>query len=89
MSVLIKGMEMPKDGELLCINIYPDGKVCVNLDLDCKQIATAVPVPPHGQLIDLRTVNLRDGPYEYDAWAEWALQQYLDAPVFLPAEESE
>lgn len=52
MGIYIKGMEMPKDGELLCINIYPDGKVCINLDLDCNQIATAVPVPPHGRLID-------------------------------------
>lgn len=45
MGIYIKGMEMPKDGELLCINIYPDGKVCINLDLKCKQIATAVPIP--------------------------------------------
>lgn len=39
---------MPKNEEMLCINIYPDGKVCINLDLDCKQIATAVPVPSCG-----------------------------------------
>ncbi len=52
MSILIKGMEMPKDGEMLCINIYPDGKVCIDLDLKCKQIATAVPVPTHGALMD-------------------------------------
>lgn len=53
MSVYIKGMEMPTDGELLCINIYPDGKVIINLDLNCKQVATAAPVPPHGRLGDL------------------------------------
>ena len=53
MSVLIKDMKMPTEGELLCINIYPDGKVCINLDLDCKQVATAVPVPTHGRLGDL------------------------------------
>lgn len=52
MSVLIKGVEMPKEGELLCIDIHPDGKVCIDMDLHCKQIATAVPVPPHGDLID-------------------------------------
>ena len=45
---------MPKDGELLCINIHPDGKVCINLDLSCKNVVgTAVSVPPHGWLIDL------------------------------------
>lgn len=52
MSILIKGMEMPMDGELLCIDIHPDGKVCIDLDLLCERIATAVPVPPHGRLID-------------------------------------
>lgn len=54
MSVLIKGLDMPKSEEMLCINIYPDGKVCINLDLECKQVATAVPVPPHGRLVDTR-----------------------------------
>jgi hypothetical protein len=52
MGIYIEGLEMPKIGELLCINIYPNGKVCINLDLDCKQVATAVPVPKHGRLID-------------------------------------
>lgn len=52
MSFLIKNLDMPTEGELLCINIHPDGKVCINLDLDCKQVGTAVLVPPHGRLID-------------------------------------
>lgn len=86
MSILIHGIEMPKDGELLCINIHPDGKVCIGLDLDCEQIATAIPVPPHGDLIDLSTVNLHDGPYEYQDWVEWALEQYQDAPIFMSAD---
>ena len=58
MSILIKGMEMPTNGELLCINIYPDGKVCIDLDLECKQIATAVELPPHGRLIDADMFNM-------------------------------
>lgn len=52
MSILIKGIDMPKDGEQLCINIHPDGKVCISLDLSCEKVGTAVPVPPHGRLID-------------------------------------
>lgn len=52
MSILIRGVEMPKEEELLCIRIYPNGKVSIDMDLACKQIATAVPVPPHGRLID-------------------------------------
>ena len=52
MGVYIKGMDMPKDGEQLCININPDGKVCINLDLSCEKVGTAVSVLPHGRLID-------------------------------------
>ena len=42
MGIYIEGIDMPKDDELLCIDIYPDGKVCINLDLNNKQVATAV-----------------------------------------------
>lgn len=52
-DILIRGMEMPKDGEMLYINIYPNGKVCISLDLKCEQVATAVPLPEgHGRLVD-------------------------------------
>lgn len=52
MSILIKGMEMPTNDELLFLRIYPNGKVTIDMDLECKQIATAVPVLSHGRLID-------------------------------------
>ena len=52
MSILIKGLDMPKDRDILYIDIYSTGKVAHDFDLECKQIATAVPVPPHGRLID-------------------------------------
>lgn len=42
---------MPKEG-LLYIDIYPDGKVAHDFDLECKQIATAYQVPAHGRLVD-------------------------------------
>lgn len=67
MSILIKGVEMPTDGELLCINIHPDGKVCINLDLECEKVGEAVPVPPHGRLIDAdalyREIKAECNPY--------------------------
>ena len=44
---------MPKDGEIVCIDIHPDGKVSINLDLKCRQIATAISVPDHGRLKDV------------------------------------
>lgn len=56
MSILIKGIEMPKDDEILCIDIRANGNVCYNLDLNVNTIANAVLVPPHGRLIDADTL---------------------------------
>lgn len=47
MSILIKGMEMPKDGCHHMICIYADGTVSTG-----GRVYIAVPVPPHGRLID-------------------------------------
>ncbi len=92
MSVLIKGMEMPKDGELLCVNIYPDGKVCINLDLECKRIATAVPVPPHGRLIDADAVlsqyngSIRTAQCDYAEGLRDAAEDIKTAPTIIEQE---
>lgn len=83
MSILIKGMEMPKENAI-CVVIFPDGKVTSQFGV--PHLGTAVPVPPHGDLIDTGVVNLDDGPYEYQDWVEWAWEQYLNAPIFLPAD---
>lgn len=98
MGVYIKGMEMPTaDYELLCINIYPDGKVCINLDLDCKQVATAIPVPPHGRLIDADALfeKIPPGDIEHDtrisrcgAIAD-VCTWVLSAPTIIDAEAEE
>lgn len=98
MSILINGIEMPKDDEILCINIHPDGKVYINLDLDCKQIATATSVPPHGRLVeDTAVID------QIDDWLDSVGTVFLghgmsyygeligcveDAPTIIPAEES-
>lgn len=53
MSVLIKGMEMPKNLGV-SVTIYPDGRVIRYLGYGAKeQLGVAVPVPPHGRLGDL------------------------------------
>lgn len=44
---------------------------------------------PHGRLIDANAVTLECGPYEYDDWCKWALEQYQDAPTVIPATEEE
>lgn len=50
MGVYIKDMEMPKRG--MVVNIYADGRVTNHFDEFGKTIGKAVPVPPHGKLID-------------------------------------
>ena len=55
MSVLIKGMEMPKAGNWKTIRVYYDGTCAEpNWQGDCKVMkgCEAVPVPDHGDLID-------------------------------------
>lgn len=48
MSLLIKGMEMPNKKNGAVLIIYPDGRCAFE---DGSEYA-AVPVPPHGRLID-------------------------------------
>ena len=61
MSILINGMEMPKDGEHpIWIALHSDGTVEYNVNKgDGWQMTTAVPVPPHGDLIDRNTLSKR------------------------------
>lgn len=84
MSILIKGMEMPKNEPLL-VKINPDGSVSTTAKNGYKKYE-AVHIPPHGKLIDTDAVSLEGGPYEYDEWCKWALEQYQDAPTIIPAE---
>lgn len=87
MSILIKGMEMPKDGDFIVIR--SDGKAYyVSANPQNAYEGEILLIPPHGDLIDTRDVNLEDGPYEYQDWVEWAWEQYLNAPIFLPADPS-
>lgn len=90
MGVYIKGMEMPKEGNETILRLMPDGTV---LDQYGHHLALkAVPVPPHGRLIDAdalankhRTMAYEDGGRKYSfhasakAWVE-------EAPTIIPAE---
>lgn len=101
MSVYIKGMDMPKEDEISkCFLIRHDGEVWVvefdNLISDLGYVACyptnpakAIHVPDHGKLIDVDAVTLDGGPYEYDEWCKWALEQYLNAPTIIPADKEE
>ena len=56
MSILIKGMEMPKDGAERCIVIRGDGKIRTFTGAPIDY-ATAIPVPPHGRLISAERIE--------------------------------
>ena len=96
-DILIRGMEMPEHcGECKLKAEYDDETFCPFFADNVEYWIAAgrrheecplVNVPPHGDLIDLRSVNLEDGTYEYQDWVECALEQYLNAQHFILASE--
>lgn len=95
MSILILGMEMPKDREIN-LRIDEKGEVYVYGSYP-TELHKAVPVPPHGRLIDadaleqdaqkrLLMCNKNDNQFHkpYEIMRAIAL-----APTIIPAEEGE
>lgn len=83
MSILIKGMEMPtkKNGAVLII--YPNGK-CAFEDDNAYQ---AVPVPPHGRLIDADAIPYKKIMFDDDDFYYGVTQPYIDRmPTIIPAD---
>lgn len=95
MSILIKGMKMPKDIEPGLVIEFADG-------IDGKRYARlwhyrhggltewleAVPVPKHGDLIDRDALMDSDGDVWDGMWG-WSGVQITNAPTIIPAEEDE
>jgi len=102
MSILIKSMEMPKtESEVLIIAIKSDGSVYpVRIDGDGQPMVfpneemknCAVPVPPHGRLIDadalkdLYHYNTHDSDID-KAWTCNIRRSLDNAPTVIPASE--
>ena len=95
MDILIKGMEMPKEGRLT-LQISADGAVYVvnSCSITAETYMTdAVPVPSHGRLIEEEPIikYITDGlnirRFGYDAIEVLAEIKY--APTIIPAEEKE
>ncbi len=99
MSVLIKGMEMPKDGTYSIVHIYSDGHVsmpCWGKGMQIVSGITAVPVPPHGRLGDLdelhkEAVRRSEKARTYDSWyncTDRVISAFdiEDAPTIIEAE---
>lgn len=92
-DILIKGIELQDNWELLSINIDRNGKVTQSLDLKCKQIAEAAIVPRHGRLIDVDKLIAKMRPF-YKAvnvnpsTGEGVSREYLlliSAPIVIEA----
>lgn len=92
MSILIKGVDLPKGGWYLDLVITADGVVRDYGDED-EQIAEAVELPDHGDLIDKDKfyIDLMDRGVDYvqtDDYTE-ICQAVCNAPVVIPAERRE
>ena len=94
MSVLIKGVEMPENGSCIQIVIDDDGKVYPSVEkciLKMGSIAKAVPVPPHGRLIDADKIPYRKIMLDDDDEFYYGVTQpYIDRmPTIILAEEAD
>lgn len=99
MSILIKGLEMPATYPLT-VTIYPDGQV-LSETVGAKDIhGEAVPVPPHGELIDAdalhRVLRLRGKEFSDSEYGEGVKCGLADArecikiaPTVIPASKKE
>ena len=96
MSVLIKGMKMPKGDKALVVVINSNGTVDrPNWRWDCTLIkgAEAVELPDHGDLIDRDALRekahkLPNG-YNHGYFHKCVDELFDYAPVVIPAERSE
>lgn len=83
MSILIKGMEMPKERPQL-LWVYPNGKaLTVQSDVDPWKELQAVPVPPHGRLIDADEVISK---VESILGNHWSAMEIKRAPTVIQAD---
>lgn len=95
MSIYIKGMKMPKAGQIVLVEIDENGDVFAAYDGGRTKLTQhkAVPVPPHGRLIDADalehiiaqfSLNWEYGQGVSDCW-----DALLAAPTVIEAEGDE
>lgn len=97
MAVLINGIKMPKGADEHRLIIRANGQVIIDKKTYWEE-AEAVPVPPHGRLIDADALLNRDADYEYplfDTDGSWDCvvpcydrETIKSAPTVIKAEEN-
>ena len=87
MGVYINGMDMPKNEPLL-VKINPDGSVSTTGKNGYKKYE-AIPVPPHGDLIDRDALPWENQGIMLTDPDEWGLKVWdiEYAPTIIPSEE--
>lgn len=91
MGIYLPNMEMPK--KQVCVVLNPNGLVeILNSDNILVEEFYAVPVPPHGKLIDadaiLQEATKGEEPFDWIDKNE-LLRLFFDAPTIIPAEEKQ
>lgn len=86
-DILIRGMEMPKS-KPICIVIDVAGQAR-QYDLNNEkfiddELYEAVPIPPHGDLIDRDALMDSDGDLWDGRWG-WSGIKIANAPTIIPA----
>ena len=88
-DILIRGMELPKEQPLI-IKISQDGTVYMSQGIYGigHGVATAVPIPPHGDLIDRDALMKGEGRYIISFGKEGIdVAEINRAPTIIPASE--
>ena len=85
-DLLIRGVEMPKDNDAVTIIIFPNGKVSLAHDRRFAEYAEAVPVPPHGDLID-KQYAYQNTMVMGEHMRKIILKQIDSLPTVIPASE--
>ena len=84
MSLYIKGIDLPKKGEMIEVTLYHDGEVYArrvsnwNDETNIPNI-TAIPIPtPHGRLIDFTKLEFEDVAFD---------KVTINAPTVIESED--
>lgn len=97
MSILIKGVEMPKGEKAVHLEIHSDGTVLMwQMGDSDKVVGKAISIPPHGRLIDADVVMSlamedilmwEDAGCDRDDYRAFLANYIEDAPTIIEAEE--
>lgn len=87
-GIYISGMEMPEEGICKTITIFDDGAVVEGNG--SEKLGIAVPVPPHGDLIDKSGVDvvswIEDPEKDFADGVLFVLDKLDELPVIIPAD---